>query len=48
MSGSSRLKNSKQGSVSPDQRRKKTQQIVFNILAVIIIISWIVSLFVNI
>lgn len=48
MSNPSRMKNPKRGSISPEQRKKKTQQIVFNILAVIIIISWVVSLFVNI
>ncbi len=48
MSGSSREKNPKQNYQSSDQRKQRRNQVIFSILAVIIIISWIASLLVNI
>lgn len=47
MSSNSKTKNPKPGNMSPDQRKKRTQQIIFSILSVIIIISWIAALLVN-
>jgi hypothetical protein len=48
MSGPSRMKNPKQSNQTADQRRMRRNQVIFSILAVIIIISWIASLLINI
>ncbi len=37
-------KNPARSVMSAEQRRRKTQQIVFSILAIIIILSWVITL----
>jgi hypothetical protein len=48
MSNTPRVKNPKQNGSSREQRQKRTQRIIVSVFAVILIISWILSLVVNI